>query len=214
MPLDGPPRRLKAGGSALADEVHALLSRAILDGSLAPGERLRDVDLAAKLGISRTPVREAMQRLEQQGLIEVSAHRYTRVTMMDASITAETVEYIGYLSGILLKMGLSRATDEEHAHLVELMDEAVTAAEDDVRSEAYMAMHRFYAALTRVTGNRLFIRVLRESGTTVQRFLAGWAPYADDRVARIESHRLLRDAVVARDGEAAELIVRRQHALI
>ena len=62
-------------GTVLGDEVYARLGEAILDGSLAPGERLRDHDLAEWLGVSRTPVREALQRLERVGLVEVSPHR-------------------------------------------------------------------------------------------------------------------------------------------
>jgi len=213
MPLDVFPRRLEARGSALADEVHTLLSRAILEGALEPGERIRDVEVATQLGISRTPVREAMQRLHRQGLVEVSAHRYTRVTGLSAAITAETVEYIGYLCGILLRMGLARATDDELAHLLTLVDATVDAAERGACADVYIASANFYEALTRVTDNRLFITVMRESGTTVQRFLQGWQPYADDFSARTASYRRLREAVAARDGDTAEQIVREQHAL-
>lgn len=213
MPLDVPPRRLGAGGSALADEVHSLLSRAILDGSLAPGERLRDVELAEQLGISRTPVREAMQRLEAQGLIEVSAHRYTRVTQIDDSIRNETVEYIGYLSGLMLRLGLERADDAEHAHLVSLVDAILDAARAGRTTEVFGASHHFYEELTKVSGNRLFIRVLRESSTTVQRFLQGWQPHPDDPEKRALSFIALRDAVVRRDGAEAERIVREQHGV-
>jgi len=52
-------------GTILSDEVYSCIGAAILDGRLRPGQRLRDVDLAAELGISRTPVREALQRLER-----------------------------------------------------------------------------------------------------------------------------------------------------
>ena len=58
-------------GVSLSDEVYARIGAAIVDGSLAPGERLRDGDIAAQLGISRTPVREALQRLERFGLVEL-----------------------------------------------------------------------------------------------------------------------------------------------
>ncbi len=68
-------------GVSLSDEVYARIGAAILDGTLAPGERLRDVDIATQLGISRTPVREALQRLERFGLVEVAVGRYTRVSV-------------------------------------------------------------------------------------------------------------------------------------
>lgn len=214
MPLDVSPRRLEARGSALADEVYALLSQAILDGRLAAGERVRDIELAHDLGMSRTPVREALQRLERQGLIEVSAHRYTRVTAMDASITAETVEYIGYLSGILVQLAMRRADDAEHAAMLSILDDMVAAAEQGSSAAVYGASARFYAAATRASGNRLFIRVLRESAITVERFLAGWQPLAADPSGRVDSFVRLRRAVADRDGAAAEQIIREQHELL
>jgi DNA-binding GntR family transcriptional regulator len=66
------PRRLLRT-SALAE-----IRRAIMDGTLAPGERLRDAELCAWLELSRTPVREALARLEEDGLVETSPQRYTR----------------------------------------------------------------------------------------------------------------------------------------
>jgi DNA-binding transcriptional MocR family regulator len=70
-----------AGGKILSDEVYKRIGAAILEGTLPAGVRLRDVDLAAaQLGISRTPVREAPQRLEHFGLVEIAVGRYTRVS--------------------------------------------------------------------------------------------------------------------------------------
>ena len=71
---------LEPRGAVLGDEVYALLGEAILDGRLPAGERLRDQELAERLGVSRTPVREALQRLERTGLVEVAPNRYTRVS--------------------------------------------------------------------------------------------------------------------------------------
>jgi DNA-binding GntR family transcriptional regulator len=56
---------------------------AIVDGTLVPGERLNDVELAEWLGVSRTPVREALARLEQAGLVQTKPGRYTRVSPLD-----------------------------------------------------------------------------------------------------------------------------------
>ncbi|MCC4247974.1 MULTISPECIES: GntR family transcriptional regulator [Microbacterium] len=58
--------------SALVEEAYAALGEAIVDGRLRPGDRLRDVELAAHMGISRTPVREALQRLAAIRLVEIS----------------------------------------------------------------------------------------------------------------------------------------------
>ncbi len=64
----------------IREEAYAALKDWIVDGILKPGEKLRDQDLAEKLGTSRTPVREALRRLEDEGLVETSLNRWTRVS--------------------------------------------------------------------------------------------------------------------------------------
>lgn len=70
--------------------VDAVLS-AIDEGRLLPGDRLSDTKLALQLGVSRTPVREAFQRLREVGLIEASANRFTRITLVTPRQTADTL---------------------------------------------------------------------------------------------------------------------------
>ena len=117
-----------AGGVILGDEVHARIGAAILDGTLSPGQRLRDVDLALQLGVSRTPVREALQRLERFGLVEVAVGRYTRVSTPDDRVREETGEFTAYLMGNALRIALQRCTDAQHSTIVELMDAVVDSA--------------------------------------------------------------------------------------
>lgn len=73
----------------LRDVVYNQLLAAIEDGTLEPGERLNDADLTSWLGVSRTPVREAISRLESEGLIEMAANRYTRVSSQSADAFRE-----------------------------------------------------------------------------------------------------------------------------
>ena len=68
----------------LRDQAYAQLRDAILDGTLEPGEHLRDAAIADWLGLSRTPIREALARLEEYGLVETSPNRYTRVAPLNA----------------------------------------------------------------------------------------------------------------------------------
>ena len=214
MPLEAPPGRLEAQGSALADTVYALLARAIVDGRLVPGERVRDVEIAELYGISRTPVREAIQRLERQGMVEVSAHRYTRVTTPDESSRDEALEYIGQLAGMALRMAVRRADDEVLAALIADLDEIIGAATSgDVATltTMYVSFHR-RASLA--AGNRMLLSTLREIYLPVSWLVGPWTPYGSDPAARKDSFIRLRDAVAARDELEAERIVREQHPLV
>src|SRR3954470_15525660 len=67
----------------LRDRAYTTIRDAIVDGTLQPGERLRDQELTAWLGLSRTPVRDALSRLEQDGLVKTEPQRFTRVAPLD-----------------------------------------------------------------------------------------------------------------------------------
>jgi DNA-binding GntR family transcriptional regulator len=81
MPV--PQRQGVVSKSLLRDDAYRALRDAIVDGTLAPGERLNDGDLVAWLGVSRTPIREALARLEQAGLVQTKPGRFTIVSPVD-----------------------------------------------------------------------------------------------------------------------------------
>lgn len=96
---------LAADRRLLRNDVYAILLAGIVAGDLAPGERLKDAELTEALRVSRTPVREAMSRLSQVGLIHTAPNRYTLVAPMD---DAETGSVIGVL-GLLLPAAIRRS---------------------------------------------------------------------------------------------------------
>ena len=91
MPV--PERTGVISRSLLRENAYHSIRDAIVDGTLAPGERLNDADLAQWLGVSRTPVREALTRLEEAGLVQTKPGRYTMVSPLDvrAARAAQTV---------------------------------------------------------------------------------------------------------------------------
>lgn len=213
MPLDAPSQRLEAQGTALADDVYALLAHAIVQGKLAPGERVRDVEIAELYGISRTPVREAIQRLATQGLLEVAAHRYTRVTTPDESSRAEAIEYIGQLAGVAARLATLRASDADMETIVQHLDQVISAADGGDAGELSTRMVTLFTIVTNLSRNRMLIQTLREIHLPVARLLVGWTPHPDDPSLRVESFRALRVAFLERDADAAERVVREQHPL-
>jgi DNA-binding GntR family transcriptional regulator len=103
--------------SRLADLVADRLVRAIGNGDLEQGARIRDIDLAESLGVSRMPVREALQRLEQIGLIETSPSRFTRVTPVSRELAEESLAFAGYAGGVLFRLDLPDIDDRDIAAL-------------------------------------------------------------------------------------------------
>jgi DNA-binding GntR family transcriptional regulator len=98
---------------------------AIQDGTLEPGERLNDEQLTAWLGVSRTPVREAIARLESEGLVEMAANRYTRVAGLSGAAHDE--------AAVLL--------DALHAGAIHRMDTVPASTRDDAARAAREAAH-------------------------------------------------------------------------
>lgn len=213
MTSELPLARLAPGESVLGDEVFAVLGAAIRDGVLAPGQRLRDVEVADALGVSRTPVREALQRLERIGLVEVSANRYTRVTAHDDALLGEAHEYLVYAVGVGLRMALSRCSGDELARAIELVDEVIEASAADDHPGITRSSGALYEHIAKISGNRVYLRVMREAGLFFQRSVESWTPHLLDPAERTASFEALRRAIVERDGAAAEDVVRRQHGV-
>jgi DNA-binding GntR family transcriptional regulator len=114
------PRRL------LRDVTFETICDAVVDGTLAPGERIFEDDVAAWLGVSKTPVKEALARLATHGLVEIEANRSTRVATADDVDLVDTLELIGVLHGEAIR-SLSRGA----ASAAVLADRAASVLDHD-----------------------------------------------------------------------------------
>lgn len=197
----------------LGDEVYARIGEAILDGTLQPGERLRDHDLARRLGVSRTPVREALQRLERTGLVEVAPNRYTRVSVPNAKVLADTHVFLVHLMGSISRLAVARCTDDELADVLDRLDAVIAASADDDKLGILDSSADFFARLTALADNSAFLRTLREGELAIRRSLAGWRPSIESAIHRTEGYRGFRTALARRDGDAADRALRALHGL-
>ncbi|KQR65870.1 GntR family transcriptional regulator [Frigoribacterium sp. Leaf172] len=139
------PRRL------LRDLTFESVLDAILDGTLHPGERLFEDDIAAWLGVSKTPVKEALARLATQGLVDIEANRYTRIASVTIADLLDTFELIGVLHGEAMRHARQLPGDET-APLADQLVEAL-AADDatcaDIVRETTVFVDRAGNPLTR-----------------------------------------------------------------
>jgi len=209
--MTAPFTPLDPRGTVLGDEVYARLGEAILDGTLAPGARLRDHDLAELLGVSRTPVREALQRLERTGLVEVAPNRYTRVTAPNDKVQADVYEFVVHLMGGAVRMAVSRCSDETLADALVDADAMVVASRADDHEALARASHAFFAKMTVASENVAIVRVMREAEIAIRRSLPGWHPFIECPIGRTAAYETFRDAVNRRDGDSAESILRTIH---
>ncbi|GAA3637256.1 hypothetical protein GCM10022200_20720 [Microbacterium awajiense] len=195
-------------GTVLGDEVYLALGEAIIDGTLPPGERLRDQDLAQRLGVSRTPVREALQRLERAGLVEVAPNRYTRVSASTEKVQRDTLEFVVHFLGAAVKIAVEHADDAGLADLVAAADDVVEASRADDVPAIFIASERLFDLSVIATENVAFLKILREGELAFRHYLSRWQPAIQCPASRTVEYERFREAVADRDGATAERLFR------
>lgn len=193
----------------LADEVFQHIGRQIIDGVLPPHHRIRDVEVAEELHVSRTPVREALQRLERHGLVVMYPSRYTEVTSITPEIVAQSLEFAGYQAGFAARMGVTRVTDAQRAELTDMIDQMQATLDDDKRfTESRWAV---FAFLGEHSGNTPLATLMDDTSVALFRNLRDWRVPADDRDRMRGVYAEFRAAVLAGDGDDAERLARAMH---
>ena len=169
----------------LRDRAYAALRDAIVDGTLAPGERLRDAELCDWLGLSRTPVREALGRLEQDGLVETAPQRFTRVTPLDRRDARDAFPLVAALHALAAELAVPRLAGDDLVAM-DAANARFAAAQRGADVEAALAADdAFHAVFVAASANAELPRVLDRLMPRLRRLerarfgsLPGAAPWA------------------------------------
>ncbi|WP_031035554.1 GntR family transcriptional regulator [Streptomyces sp. NRRL F-5650] len=196
----------------LRDQVADALRAALIAGDLRPGLVYSAPTLAAELGVSATPVREAMLDLAREGLVEAVRNKGFRVTEMTERDLDEFTEIRTLIEVPTVGRVATTATAEQLEALRPLAQEIVTAArEHDVL--AYVeADHRFHLGLLSLAGNQHLVRVVADLRTRSRLFGLGSLNETGRLVASAEEHVELLDLMAAGRGAEAEQCMRRHLA--
>lgn len=183
-------------------DVFALLLEAIDRGDYPPGARLVETDLAERFGVSRTPVREALSRLEHQGVAERDGKRGLAVVSLDADQLGELYDLREMLEGYAARLAARRASPSE----IEILREMVTedrARRDDPAALA-LSNRRFHRQVHDASHNRYLNQMLASMRRSLA-LLAGTTLAVQGRGAdSVEEHDAIVSAIEARDETAAE----------
>jgi len=187
---------------SMQDIVFETLRDEILSGKLRPGEALNTLSLSNRLGVSRTPIREALNRLVSIGLIENFPHRGSFVRKLSAEEVLEVYYIRAALAGVCARLATRRITEAQKARLIELCDEMEKPSEDHKRMlELNFEFHSiiFQAAHSpRVEG--LALQYYHQSEQF--RALSLELPGRFEEACR--EHRKILQAIIAGDNDAAE----------
>src|SRR6266516_1416665 len=144
------------------EEVYMTLQTWIVEGVYQPGETIRDQELADALGVSRTPVREALQRLQDEGFVETATNRWTRVATLDLDEVRHLYPIIWSLELLAISLAQHRLTSHDLEHMREAnarLHEALTTKDAVAASKADYAFHQIFIDQS---ANPDLIRILNE----------------------------------------------------
>ncbi|MFE9959280.1 GntR family transcriptional regulator [Micromonospora sp. NPDC005299] len=188
--------------STFSQRTESVLRDMILDGELKPGERLNEVILAASLGISRGPLREAIQRLASEGLLTVISHRGAFVRTFERAEVAELYELRAALELHAVRLLCQRATDDDLAGLAAMLDETENRLSGSA-DPAYPPELDFHLQLVRLVGNPALLAAALEAQRQISLARTMSAHRPTRARAAIVEHTDILDALRARDQELA-----------
>ena len=190
----------------LRDQAYARLRDAILDGTLEPGEHLKDAELSEWLGLSRTPLREALARLEEYGLVETAPNRYTRVAPLTRRDARDAFPVVAALHALAAALGVPRISDDELAAMRAANEDFAKALGKGDVDRAMETDDRFHAVLVQASANREIARSLERLMPKVKRLeQARFGSLAGRR--SVEQHeRIITLCAARKTAEAAEAV--------
>lgn len=192
-----------ARGPSLTDRAYADIEELIVTLRLRPGEVLSETTLSRRLGIGRTPVREALQRLAREGLVTVLPRRGILVSEFNVKSQLRMLEVRREIERLLARSAAARASDAERQRFAQLAHEMrATARRDD--DFAFMRLDReFNALVSDCARNEFAAKVIALMAGLSRRFWFMHHEQADELPAAAERHAAVADAIAAGDLDAA-----------
>jgi len=190
------------------DDATQTLRDAILDGRFTAGARLRQTDLADQLAISRTPVREALGRLQHEGLVELLPGGGVRVAVLALEEAAELYDLREVLDGLAARLAAQRAAPASFARLEKSLDRMAQCLARNDANQWFGAHVAFHEEIFRASGNARLIALSAMVRLSIQRFHPALLRTPHRLADADREHRGIHAAIVAGDGERAELLAR------
>lgn len=186
----------------LRDTAYAAIRDAIVRGELPPGDPVRDADLAERLGLSRAPVREALARLGEEGLVETKPQSYTRVTRLEPRAVREAAVVVRAMHELAARAAAPLLTTEDIGAMREANARFESATRSGAVGEALRADDELHDVLVRACGNRAVAATIARYTPLIRRL--EWRQFAE--ASALESaalHERLIDACAAQDADQA-----------
>ena len=187
----------------LRDVVFKTIRQAILTGELKPGERLMEIHLANKLGVSRTPIREAIRQLELEGLVIMVPRKGAQVASITEKSMTDVLEVRLALEKLAVELACKRISYSQKDELKEALEGFETAVGNRDASEIAKADEAFHNAIFSATGNMRLGQMVNNLAEQMYRYRFEYIKDEGGRERLVEEHKRIYDAVIKGDIETA-----------
>ena len=188
----------------LRDVVFHTLREAILKGELKPGERLMELQLASKLGVSRTPIREAIRMLEQEGLAVTIPRRGAEVARMTEKDMKDVLQIREVLDELAVRLACDNITKEEIKELEKQMLQFENSTKQGDIKKIAEADVAFHDTIYHAAGNAKLVTMLDNMREQIYRYRVEYLKEGETRDVLVKEHEELTKAIRERDVERAK----------
>ena len=184
------------------------LRRAIITGEFAPGERLMEISLANRLGVSRTPVREAIRKLELEGLVIMIPRKGAQVAKITEKSLRDVIEIRCVLEEFAASLACERITEEGKEKLKEAHRQFVEAAQTNDIIDIVEKDEQFHDAIFQATCNDRLITIINNLREQFYRYRMEYVKDIEQHSVLVTEHEQLLHAIFNQDSETAKQIMR------
>ncbi|WP_161874704.1 GntR family transcriptional regulator [Ihubacter sp. rT4E-8] len=187
----------------LREIVYEQLKRQILTGKITPGTRMMEVELAEEMGVSRTPVREAIRKLEKEGLVTIEPRRGAYASDISVRDMVDTLEVREDLEGLAAALVAGRMTEEQLDELTRIAKNYSSAIKNSETEKMIHYDEQFHRYIVACSGNKTLVQI----SETVQELALRFRYLFYDDFSRYENmpveHRQIIEAIKGGDAETA-----------
>lgn len=180
-------------------EAYLKIRNWILDGTLAPGAQIRDKELAEQLGVSRTPIREALLRLEDEGLVQTKPNRSTLVSSIDFHSALHLYSIVWTLEKLALTQAFGSITESHIQTMAEANERFLQKMKSRDRIAALDADYDFHSVYVRLSANKELEKIISELKQKLKRFDLYYFDKIKNAALSYEEHAQIIEALKVKD---------------
>ncbi|MFZ7133568.1 MAG: GntR family transcriptional regulator [Eubacteriales bacterium] len=190
----------------LREIVFTTMREAIINGDFKPSQRLMEVQLAEKMGVSRTPVREAIRKLELEGLVVMVPRKGAYVAGLSSEDVKEVVEIRCVLEGLAAKLAAQKSTSEDIEKMKSIIENFEYATKNKRIPDLISYDSDFHEVIYQAAKNGKLIQMINGLREQVQRFRVAYFTQFHNTDILLEEHKNLLKAIINKDSELARKV--------